>query len=146
MRHFPWRSRRCIVCPINVWRNSSIEIPGTKSVSKIVTWAKLYPANQGKSSFLIVSISGSSDISQVSVAAWKVYSSWIMSLNKRTSGNPGSKSGDLWEELRTSIHRPFCKLIIAHLVSDCLVRNRCSLQAHLVLEEALACRFNLKQI
>ena len=35
------------------------------------------------------------------------------------SGNPFSKSGDLLKELGTSIHHPFCKLIIAHLIGHC---------------------------
>jgi len=35
------------------------------------------------------------------------------------SGNPVSKSCDLLQELGTSIHHPFCKLISAHLIGDC---------------------------
>ena len=42
-----------------------------------------------------------------------------MSLKGRVSGNPVSKSCDLLKELETSIHHPFCKLIIAHLIGDC---------------------------
>ena len=41
-----------------------------------------------------------------------------MSLNKRASGNPVSKPCDLPKEIGTSFHRPFCKLIIAHLIGD----------------------------
>jgi len=43
-----------------------------------------------------------------------------MSLNKGVSGNPVSKSEDLLKEIGTSFHHPFCKLIIAHLISNCL--------------------------
>jgi len=43
-----------------------------------------------------------------------------MSLSKRASGNPVSKSFDLLKEIGASIHRPFCKLIIAHLIGDYL--------------------------
>ncbi len=43
-----------------------------------------------------------------------------MSLNKRASGNPVSKPCDLLKEIGTSFHHPFCKLIIAHLISDCI--------------------------
>ena len=35
------------------------------------------------------------------------------------SDNPVSKSCDLLQELGTSIHHHFCKLIIAHLIGDC---------------------------
>ena len=43
-----------------------------------------------------------------------------MSLNKRASGNPVSKPCDLLKEIGTSFHHPFCKLIIAHLIGDCV--------------------------
>ena len=42
-----------------------------------------------------------------------------MSLKGTVSGNPVTKSGDLLKELGTSIHHPYCKLIIAHLIGDC---------------------------
>jgi hypothetical protein len=42
-----------------------------------------------------------------------------MSLDKRASGNPVSKSQDLLKEIGTSFHHPFCKLIIAHLMGNC---------------------------